>query len=63
MKFKLSILFCMFLITLLGNASTASQEPEDANNLVNLEDYLEFAALNNAGLEAAFEQWKASLEK
>ncbi len=63
MKYKLSILLCMFLMTLFGNVSTASQEPEDVNNLINLEDYLEFAALNNAGLEAAFEQWKAAIEK
>jgi len=28
-----------------------------------LEDYLRYAALNNAGLEAAFNRWKAALER
>jgi cobalt-zinc-cadmium efflux system outer membrane protein len=28
-----------------------------------LDDYLSYAALNNAGLEAAFNRWKAELEK
>ena len=63
MKHILLILSFMFLIALSGNSSIASQEPEDVNNLVNLEDYLEFTALNNAGLKAAFEQWKAAVEK
>ena len=63
MKHILLILSCMFLTALSGNSSAASQEPEDINNLVNLEDYLEFTALNNAGLKAAFEQWKAAVEK
>jgi len=34
----------------------------DPNNLVRLEDYLRYAALNNAGLKAAFHAWKAALE-
>jgi len=63
MKYKLFIILSILTIALSGNASIASQKPEDANNLLNLEDYLEFAALNNASLEAAFEQWKASVEK
>ncbi len=37
--------------------------PPDPNNLVHLEDYLSYAALNNAGLKAAFEQWKAAVEQ
>jgi outer membrane protein TolC len=37
--------------------------PPDPNNLVRLEDYLSFAVLNNAGLKAAFEQWKAAVEQ
>jgi outer membrane protein TolC len=36
---------------------------EDINNPTKLEEYLEFAALNNAGLESAFEQWKAAVEQ
>jgi len=33
----------------------------DSNEPVNLSDYLRYAALNNAELKAAFEQWKAAL--
>jgi hypothetical protein len=33
----------------------------DANEPVELEDYLTFAALNNAGLQVAFEQWKIAV--
>ncbi len=63
MRYKPSILFKIFLLVLLVNIPAASQQPVDANNLVELDDYLAFAALNNAGLEAAFEQWKAALEQ
>ncbi|MHC4153562.1 MAG: TolC family protein, partial [Planctomycetota bacterium] len=35
----------------------------DANAPVTLQDYLRLAALNNAGLKAAFEEWKAALEQ
>ena len=45
----------------LSLASDASQPP-DANNLTRLEDYLRYAALNNAGLKASFESWKAAVE-
>jgi len=41
----------------------ASQRPSDANSLERLEDYLRYAALNNAGLKAAFEHWKAAIEQ
>jgi outer membrane protein TolC len=40
-----------------------SQQPSDANNLVKLEDYLQYASLNNANLKAMFEEWKAALEQ
>jgi cobalt-zinc-cadmium efflux system outer membrane protein len=39
------------------------QQPGDANNLVKLEDYLQYASLNNANLKAMFEEWKAALEE
>ncbi len=45
----------------LSLASDASQPP-DANNITRLEDYLRYAALNNAGLKASFESWKAAVE-
>lgn len=41
----------------------AGQEAVDGNDLQSLVDYLRYAALNNAGLKAAFEQWKAAIEE
>ncbi|MHC4424597.1 MAG: TolC family protein [Planctomycetota bacterium] len=41
----------------------ASQQPGDTNDLQTLADYLRYAALNNAGLKVAFEQWKAAIEQ
>ncbi len=38
-------------------------QSDDANDLRTLQDYLRYAALNNAGLKAAFEQWKAAIEQ
>ena len=40
-----------------------SQPPSDANNLVRLDDYLQYASLNNANLKARFEEWKVALEE
>jgi cobalt-zinc-cadmium efflux system outer membrane protein len=45
-----------------------NQEPHFAEKLRNgnptmLSDYLRYAALNNAGLKAAFEQWKMAIEQ
>jgi len=40
-----------------------SAQPSDANDLRTLQDYLRYAALNNAGLKAVFEQWKAAIEQ
>ena len=41
----------------------ASQRPGEPNIPVTLQEYLRYAAQNNAGLKAAFEQWKAALEQ
>ncbi len=41
----------------------SSRQPSDANNLVRLDDYLQYALLNNANLKAVFEQWRAALEE
>jgi cobalt-zinc-cadmium efflux system outer membrane protein len=41
----------------------ASQQPNDANDLQTLADYLRYASLNNAELKAKFEDWKAALEQ
>jgi len=47
----------------LSTTSGATQQVTDINDLTKLEDYLTFAALNNAGLKSAFEQWKAAVEQ
>ncbi|UCD51850.1 MAG: TolC family protein [Phycisphaerales bacterium] len=51
-----------------GSTSSASTDAEDAvlpelSDESPLSDYLEYAALNNPELEAAFNRWKAALEK
>ncbi len=56
--------FIVIVIALLLACSTGASEPSgDANAPVELEDYLAFAALNNAGLQVAFEQWKIAVEQ
>jgi outer membrane protein TolC len=44
-------------------SSLASQEKSEPNVPVSLQDYLRYAAMNNAGLKTAFEQWKAAVEQ
>ena len=39
------------------------EEPAALGENPTLSDYLRYAALNNAGLKAAFEQWKAAVEQ
>jgi len=48
---------------LLMQCLQVSAQPTDANDPVTLKDYLTSAALNNAGLKAAFEQWKIALQQ
>ncbi len=50
-------------VTLLLQCPQVLAQPGDANDPVTLKDYLTSAALNNAGLKAAFEQWKIALEQ
>ncbi|MCK5547397.1 MAG: hypothetical protein KAI64_00170, partial [Thermoplasmata archaeon] len=45
-----------------GKAARSDNLPE-LDESSTLSDYLEYAALNNPGLEAAFNAWKAALEK
>lgn len=54
----------LLTLTLLGAVSIASETSQapDPNNPVRLEDYLRYAALNNAALKASFESWKAAVE-
>jgi outer membrane protein TolC len=53
----------MLIAPVFAYGASASEQPGDANDPVELEDYLTFAALNNAGLQVAFEQWKISVEQ
>ncbi len=50
---------------LLGFAASVRtvQGAGDADELRTLSDYLRYAAMNNAGLKVAFEQWKAAIEE
>jgi outer membrane protein TolC len=63
MRYDLSIFLTIILSTVLSTTSRTVGQTEDVNIPTRLEDYLEFAALNNAGLESAFEQWKAAVEQ
>lgn len=51
-----------FIVFFLSHA-LAAQQASDPNDLRKLEGYLRHAALNNAGLRAAFEQWRASVDQ
>jgi outer membrane protein TolC len=59
------ILAAVVLTTALGArlAVGAQQVPADANAPQTLREYLLSAARHNAGLQAAFEEWKAALEQ
>jgi outer membrane protein TolC len=41
----------------------SSEDLPDLSKEATLQDYLTYAALNNPGLEAAFRQWKAAMER
>lgn len=58
-----TVLVCATSVILLGTAALAVEAPSDANVPRTIQEYLQQAALNNAGLKAAFEEWKAALEK
>ena len=61
---KRQIVFIVTVIALvLAYGADASERSGDANDPVELEDYLAFAALHNAGLQVAFEQWKIAVEQ
>jgi len=59
------LVFSAIILTFIAADCLAdiSQDPSDGNIPRQLQDYLRYAALNNAGLKAAFEQWKAALEQ
>lgn len=56
---QIAVLLAFFLMT----SVLASQEKSEPNGPVALQEYLREAALNNAGLKAAFERWKAAVEQ
>ena len=53
----------MVIALVLAYGAGASERSGDANAPVELEDYLAFAAMHNAGLQVAFEQWKIAVEQ
>ena len=57
-------LFCgISSIVFLLSFSCFSQELQDANDLITIDNYLKVAAKNNEELKAAFEQWHTALEQ
>jgi len=52
----------VFLIVVTVSSARAAGEVADPNVPQTLQEYLQSAARNNAGLKAAFEEWKAALE-
>lgn len=57
-----SIITAAFMVFFLS-CTLAAEQAGDANDLRRVEEYLRYAALNNAGVKAAFEQWRASVEQ
>ncbi len=58
------LFFLILLVSIISSVPvSASQHPNDGNDLQTLGDYLRFASLNNAELKAKFEQWKVALEQ
>lgn len=58
-----TVLIAVVVIFMSAIGVCGSQQLGDANNLVKLEDYLQYASLNNANLKAMFEEWRAALEQ
>jgi len=59
------LVFSVIATVLLGaaNVGNCQQQEADSNSFENLSDYLRYAALNNAGLKAAHQQFIASSEQ
>ena len=63
---KLRVLVVSIIVTSFigGEGLGSALEPQvDTNALTTISDYLQYAALNNAGLRASFERWKAAIEQ
>lgn len=54
---------CLCQPLLLASESQSSDKPSDIPSWKHLEDYLEYAALHNAQLKAAFASWQAAVEE
>ena len=54
---------CFYQPLLLASESRPSDKPSDIPQWKHLEDYLEYAALHNAQLKAAFAGWQAAVEQ
>lgn len=66
MKVELPLLVTGIYLLSLISFNCFADVPEnkpDANSPVRLEDYLRYAASNNAGLKAAYEEWQAAIEE
>jgi len=57
------VLLTAAILLVFAPSVQSAQDAGDADNLRTLSDYLRYAALNNAGLRASFEQWKAAIEE
>ncbi|UCE48268.1 MAG: TolC family protein, partial [Phycisphaerales bacterium] len=57
------VLVTTAIVLVLIPSARSAQEAGEPDNLQTLSEYLRYAALNNAGLKAAFEQWKAAIEE
>lgn len=53
----------LVIATAVSCACSAEQAAAEGNTPQTLTEYLQYAALHNASLQAAFEQWKAALEQ
>lgn len=60
---KGQVLVTVAILFVSASSVRAAEGVGDANDLRTLTDYLRYAALNNPGLKAAFEQWKAAIEE
>jgi len=59
----LMVVVTIISFALRGDLGAEPEPQRDANDLLTISNYLLYAALNNAGLKAAFEQWKAAVEQ
>lgn len=54
---------CIILLLVINSLAQTTPNPQDANIPVTLQEYLQCAASNNAGLKAASEQYQSALQQ